>query len=73
MGAAIQFTPSTGLPEEQTQFLVAVALSALVYNAFLSAPILKAIFLAATNFMVQILTLLSLSFAVNLAQAHTLF
>ena len=73
MGASIQFTPSTGLQPEHAQFIIAVAISALVYHAFLNATLFKAIFLAATNFMVQILTLLGFSFAVNLAQAQALF
>lgn len=73
MAAAIHLTPSTNLPEEQAQFLLAVAISSMVYHAFLNATLFKAIFLAATNFMVQILTLLTFSFAVNVAQAQALF
>ncbi len=72
MAAAIQFTPNSSMQPEHMQFMVAVGISTLVYSAFLNAPLFKSIFLAATNFMVQILTLIGFSFAVNVAQAATL-
>ena len=72
MAASIHMTPSTAMPQETFQFLIAVTVSTLVYHAFLNASFIKSIFLAATNFMVQIFTLLGFSFAVNLAQAQQL-
>lgn len=72
MAAAIHMTPSTAMQEESFQFLIAVTVSSLVYHAFLNASLIKSIFLAATNFMVQIFTLLGFSLAVNLAQAQQL-
>lgn len=72
MGCAIHFIPNTSLPAEQIQFLFAVVISTFVYNAFLNASFIKSLFLATANFMVQVLTLLGFSFAVNLAQAQAM-
>ena len=72
MAASISFTPDIGLQQEHAQFLIAVAISTLVYSAFLSASILKSVFLAATNFLVQVITLLGFSFAVSFAHAQQL-
>lgn len=72
MGIATQLTPTAGMQEEHFQFLLAVTISSLAYHAFLNASFFKSIFLATTNFLVQIFTLLGLSFAVNLAQAQQL-
>ena len=69
MAIAIHFTPSGYLQAEHMQFLIATAVSAVVYHVFLDTTIIKSIFLAATNFMVQIFTLLGFGLAVSVTHA----
>jgi len=73
MAAVIQFLPTSAWPAEYTQFGVAVIASSVVYHVFLNANIVKSIFLAMTNFLLQILTLLGFTLAASIAQAQPLF
>jgi|GEM_PF-6773434 len=67
MACVVRFLPPFSGMTEYAQFGITVSISALIYSIFLDATIIKSIILAATQFFIQLLSILGMAMIAAIA------